>query len=342
MELDEIMQETIQIHEEDFYSKKFFYSYSSLSKLMWNPQVFYQMYVLGNREEKVEAHLVQGKLIHALLLEPDKIEEQFVVSPANLPTGNLRTVIDRVYRHHVELANNGDPREKFEEFQDAILDVMRDMNYHQSLKTDQQRLDKVMTTDAYSYWAFLKMKGGKTLVDQETMDFCKTAAEIVRTNTSLMKLIGDGVTEFDNKTVYNEMYVELPLTNKNYGFKGFIDNIVIDNDSKIVYINDLKTTSKDLKDFSESVEYYNYWMQAVIYTIMVSMIFSYLIDQGYQVKFHFVVIDRTFQSYAFPVSDATMHQWLDRFYAFMSKVEWHYENRSYELPYEFAVGSVVL
>jgi len=42
MELETIMEESVQILEKDFYSKKFFYSYSSLNKLMWSPQVFYQ------------------------------------------------------------------------------------------------------------------------------------------------------------------------------------------------------------------------------------------------------------------------------------------------------------
>ena len=36
------------------------------------------------------------------------------------------------------------------------------MIYHQSLKTDQQRLDKIFTAESYNYWAFLKTKGTKT------------------------------------------------------------------------------------------------------------------------------------------------------------------------------------
>lgn len=342
MELEAIMQESIELHEEQFFNNKFFYSYSSLNKLMWNPQAFYQMYVLGIREEKLDAHLVQGKLIHALLLEPEKFDEQFIVSPSNLPTGNLRTVVDRVFRHHVEVSSQGDPREKLEEFEGAILDVMRDMNYHQSLKTDQQRLDKILTADAFNYWAFLKMKAGKTLIDQETLDFCKTAAELVKSNKDIMDLIGANTTEFDNKVVYNEMYMEIPLDSKSYGFKGIIDNIVLDHDNKVIYINDIKTTSKDLKDFQDSIEYYGYWLQAVVYLIMITKVYGYLIDQGFQLKFHFIVIDRAFQTYAFPVSETTLTSWLERFKKLMEKVEWHYENKSYDLPYEFANGLVVL
>lgn len=343
MELEQLMQEGIELQEKEFYAKKFFYSYSSLNKLLWNPQVFYQMYVLGLKEEKTDAHLVQGKLIHLLLLEPEKFAENFMLSPSTLPTGNLRTVLDRVYRHHVELTRSGDDRTELEEFRDAILDILRDMNYHQSLKTDQQRLDKIFITESLNYWAFLKTRGNKTLVDQETYDFCASAVEIIKTNKDVCHLIGCDVTDFDNREVVNELELTIDFPDKSYGFKGIIDNIVVDHNSKIIYVNDIKTTSKDLKDFSESIEYYSYWMQCVIYMIMASKYFNYLVEQQqYQMKFHFVVIDRTYQTYAFPVSESTMTKWLDRFGKVLEQAEWHYVNRSYDLPYEFAKGLVVL
>ena len=342
MELESIMQESVEVLEKDFYNKKFYYSYSSLNKLIWNPQVFYQMYVLGLREEKREQHLLQGKLIHLLLLEPEKFNEEFMMTPGSLPTGNLRTVIDRVFRHHVELARNGDDRTELPQFDGAILDVMKDMNYFQNLKTDQQRLDKIVTPEAISYWQFLQTKGDKTLVDPDTLKFCQDAVEIIKTNEQVCNLIGCNVTEFDNKEVINEKDILIDLPNRAYGLKGIIDNLVIDHDNKIIYVNDIKTTAKDLKDFPESIEYYSYWLQSVIYMIMIGTVYNNLISSGYQVKFHFVVIDRTFQSYAFPVSEKTLNKWLDRFQECTQKAEWHYQNRSYELPYEFAQGLVVL
>lgn len=342
MELESIMQESVELMEKEFYNKKMYFSYSSLNKLTWNPQVFYQMYVLGMKEERVESHLVQGKIIHALLLEEDKFNDLFIVSPTSLPTGNLRTVVDRVFNHYKELSRNGDPREKLEEFDKAILDVLVDMNYHQSLKTDQQRLDKILTPEAFNYWAFLQMKQDKIIIDADTLKFCQSAVEIIKTNQHVCNLIGMNITEFDNKQVINESYIELDLAKKDYGLKGIIDNIVIDHDNKVIYINDIKTTSKDLKDFSESIEYYSYWMQAVIYMTLVSKELDNLVESGYTARFHFVVIDRAFQSYAFPVTEKTMNSWLDRFNAILEKAEWHYHNKNYELPYEFAQGLVVL
>ena len=342
MELEALMEESIKIMENDFYSKKFYLSYSSLNKLIWNPAVFYQMYVMGIKEERQDAHLVQGKIIHALLLEPEKFNEQFIVSPDTLPTGNLRIVIDRVFSHHKELKKNGDERVNLDEFGNAILDVMKDMNYHQSLKTDVQRLDKVITMEGNNYWDFLQKKGSKVLIDKESFDFCSNAIEIIKTNKQVCSLIGCNNTEFDNKLIHNELTIQVDVPNRIFGLKGIIDNIVIDNDKKIIYINDIKTTSKDLKDFPETVEFYSYWMQAVIYCTLVTLKFQHLTDNGYTIKFHFVVIDKMFQTYAFPVSDGTLVQWLDRLNKCLDKADWHYIRREYDLPYEFATGAVSL
>jgi hypothetical protein len=342
MELESIMEESVELLEKSFYNKKFYYSYSSLNKLLWSPQVFYQLYVLGLKEERMEQHLLQGKLIHLLLLEPEKFNQKFIMTPLTLPKDNLKVVIDRVYRHHAELKRNGDERAELAEFEGAILDVMKDMNYHQSLKTDQQRLDKIITPEGISYWSFLQKKGDKTLVDAETYKYCSDAVEIIKTNDKVCKLIGCSISEFENKKVINELEASVDFSSKSYGLKGIIDNVVIDHDEKMIYINDIKTTSKELKDFSESVEYYSYWLQAVIYMIMVNFLFNDLLGQGYQVKFHFVVIDKMFQSYAFPVSEETLNKWLDRFHQCIEKAEWHLKNKSYELPYEFANSLVVL
>jgi len=342
MELEDLMEENIKIMEDSFYKKKFYFSYSSLNKLLWNPAVFQQMYIFNIREEKQEAHLVQGKMIHCLLLEPENFTNQFVISPSNLPTGNIRTVIDRVFSHHKDLKNNGDERTELVEFSDAIIDIMSDMNYHQSLKTDQQRLDKIINPDSLNYWAFLKTKGDKILIDQESYDFCFNAVELIKLNKKVCQLLGLNVSEFDNIGVMNEYPVQIDFPNRPFGLKGIIDNIVLDHDKKIIYINDIKTTSKDLKDFPETIEFYNYWMQAVIYCSMVNVIYQDLMAAGYEMKFHFIVIDRNFQTYPFLVKESTLVGWLDKLTQCLDKAEWHYVNRNYELPYEFATDSITL
>jgi hypothetical protein len=340
--LEQIMQESIEIMENDFYAKPFKFSYSSLNKLMWNPQAFYQMYVLGNREEKTESYLVNGKIIHCLLLEPEKFDQQFIVSPGKLPTDSTRSVVDRVYAHATELQANGDQRTEFTDFSDAVLDVLKDINLHQSLKTDQQRIDKMYTSEAMNYWEFLKAKGNKTLIDQETYEFCSTGVDLIKLNKEVCELIGCNLNDFSNKEVFNELPVDITINDKPFGLKGIIDNILIDHDAKIININDIKTTSKELKDFPESIEFYNYWMQAAIYSTIIAIKFLNLIDRGYQLKFHFVVIDRNYQVYPFPVSENTLNNWFDRLNTTLEKANWHYTNKSYDLPYDFALHKVTL
>lgn len=342
MELEDLMNESIEKLERDFYSKKFYFSYSSLNKLMWSPAVFHQLYVLGIKDEKTDTHLIQGKIIHALLLEPEKFQDNFIISPDNLPTGNPKIVVDRIFSHHQELAKNGDQRTMLSEFMDAIIDVMKDMNYHQNLKTDQQRIDKILTAESENYWNFLRAKGSKTLIDQQSYDFCMNAVDMIKTDKQLCSLLGCDLNDFDNKEVHNELALSLDIPNRTFGLKGIVDNLVIDHDQKVLYINDVKTTSKDLKDFPETIEFYAYWMQAVIYCTMVGLYFSNLMEMGYRIKFHFIVIDRMFQTYAFPVSESTLSSWLTRLDNQLDKAEWHYTNKSYDLPYEFATGSVTL
>lgn len=335
-----------QTHEdaiEAFYSKPFQFSYSSLNKLLWNPAAFYQMYVLGLREEMTESYIVQGKVIHTLLLEPERFDDQYIVSPSKLPSDNIKVIIDRVFQHHTELAAQGDKRDLLGQFAPAIIDIMADMNFYQSLKTDQQRLEKVITEESILYWSFLKSRTGKTLVAYDTIEYCKNAVEIVKSNQEVCDLLGYGTTSFDLKDIHNEQYMEIKqLGDRPFGLKGILDNLVIDHEKKIIYINDVKTTSKDLVNFPDSIEAFSYWMQAAIYFTMVTTEYKSLIEQGYNVEFRFIAIDRMFHTYAFPVSTATMEKWVDKLFVQLDKAHWHYENRAYGLPYDLDNKLVVL
>ncbi len=125
--------------EEEFYNKKFFFSYSSLSKLLYSPKLFYSQYVLKQREEKTDAHLIEGKVIHCLLLEEDKFNEKFIISPLLLPSDNIKGLVDRVFRIAKE---NNQLDLDLKDHKDSILAILTEINLHQSLKTDDQRIDQ--------------------------------------------------------------------------------------------------------------------------------------------------------------------------------------------------------
>ena len=80
--------------EEEFYAKDFNFSYSSLNKLFFVPSIFYREYILQDKEVKTDKHLIEGKLLHLLLLQPEKLNDEFSIVPSKVPSDNVRKVLN--------------------------------------------------------------------------------------------------------------------------------------------------------------------------------------------------------------------------------------------------------
>lgn len=316
--------------EENFYNKKFHFSYSGFNKLLFAPSAFYKHYILNQREDKMEQHLIEGSLLHCLLLEEDKFHDKYVVSPVNLPGDSIKNVVDKVFVRAL-VNNNLDLSLEQNEFE--ILDILKEINLYQSLKTDAQRVEKVVTDASISYYNFLATKGDKAVIDEDTLNKVKGYAEIVRSNEKITSLLNIGGT-------YSQSEVPLVMdTQYDFGLRGFVDNINIDHDAKVIYINDLKTSGKLLQDFPETIDYYKYWLQAAVYCRLVRANYSL---GNYKIKFHFIVVDKLTQCYAFEVSTVTLNSWMDKLDEIMKIADYHYANRKFDLPYEYEVGNVIL
>ena len=296
---------------------------------MYVPNSFYKHYILGDREDRLDSHLIEGRALHCLLLEEEKFNDQFVVSLATLPGDNARKVIDKVYALSCQDGCDGIPLSSHEV---VILDVLREINLHQSLKTDQQRIEKMLTVENINYYEFLKSKGSKTVIDQETYDRLKGYVEIILSNDSVTSLL-----QLGSPNSWSEVPLEAE-TKFSFGLKGIIDNYVYDPETKVVTINDFKTTGKTISEFRETVEYYKYWMQAAMYYKLIQANFTGLKE----IRFNFIVIDKYQQVFAFPVCAATLHSWIWNLDEILKKAEYHYTSRRYDLPYDYIVNKVTL
>tara|TARA_B110000503_G_C7168453_1_gene423092 strand:- start:1213 stop:2217 length:1005 start_codon:yes stop_codon:yes gene_type:complete len=323
--------------EDKFYSQPFSFSYSGLSKLLYSPRLFYNHYILQEREESLGQHLVEGKAIHCLLLDNGSFDNQFIVSLSNLPSTSTKTVIDKLFYEKKIVAG------ELKDHEQIILEILREINLHQSLKTDQQRTDKILNDEAKSYWIFLNQKGTKDLLDQETLDRCKQSVETLKKDKYINELMGLTPSDFELQEIFNEQLIEISLKNKPFGLKGVLDNIVLDYTNKTVFVNDLKTSGKTLSEFRESIQYYNYNLQSAIYSILVSYKFKELFDQGWKLQFSFVVIDKYQQVGIIEISDATLLEWCSDLETVFAKATIHYESRDYSKPSEFiAQGKVII
>lgn len=320
--------------EEEFYSKDSFnFSYSSLNKLIFSPSLFYKDYILQDREIKTDKHLIEGKLIHCLLLEQEEFENKFALVPGKTPSDSIRKVMMSMveFTHEQELKNVRDH---------VILDALKKMNLYQSLKTDESRIAKVKVDDYDPYWKFL-FNESKDVIDQDTYNRCQKQVEIIRSNKDVMDLFGNGKVntgtdfELDTEERYVEKYLQCSLKgSESFGLHGYIDYYKIDRDKKQITICDLKTTSKTISDFSETVDFYNYWLQAAIY---MKLVYSNVDKeaQNYDFLFKFVVVDKYNQVYVFEVLKSTMSKWAQGLTEMLYRANFHWNSRNYSLPYDF-------
>jgi hypothetical protein len=326
---------------EQFYKSDFYFSYSSINKLLYSPAAFYKHYILNQREDSVDAHLVAGKVVHCLLLEPKNFDKEFIVIPSNLPKDNNRLLVDEVFKVY---QSQPDTDLTLADFPDSIITVLLGINLHQSLKTDEGRIAKMVTEQNTQYFEFLKVKQGKTIVDQSTLDTAKESVELLRQHATVRSLMQLDSDIDENIKIYNEEGVQVSSSKYKFGFKGILDNVVMDYNTKTLFINDLKTTGKAIQDFPDSVQYFKYWIQAVMYKQL--SLGKYLKDLpdklDWKVVITFIVIDRANLIYPFQVSDETLKVWEEEFKKILTVVDYHYTNKDFTLPYELATGSVKL
>lgn len=330
------------ILETEFFGTPFFFSYSSLNKLLYSPQLFYRHYVLKQKEEEIGVALVEGKLIHCLLLDPESLEEQFLLLPGTIPSDNPKKVIESVYQHYrSEPVVKDNPT--LEDYKSKILEVLKEVNLYQSLKTDEQRLEKILTDANKEYFSFLLKREGKTIIDISTLEHCLSVVEHLKIHPTIPSLIGQNADQ--NVQVFNELPMQMDLGDYPFGIKGIIDNLVIDVDKKVIRINDLKTTSKTISEFQDTVEFYKLWLQAALYKHMVTKEFienNNLDSKEWKITFTFIVVDKYTQIYPFEVSEDTMNLWTSKMHDTLEEARWHYDNRNFDLPSAFARGQVFL
>lgn len=321
--------------ENEFYNKEFSFSYSSLNKLLFSPSLFYKDYILFDREQKTEKYLIEGKLVHCILFEPEEVKNKFNLVPGKTPSDNVVKVL-----RNMQLHTNA---EKLNEVDDSvILDSLKECNLYQSLKLDEARIAKIRTEDAEEYWTFMN-NSNIDVIDQDTLDKCTEYVEIIKANPDVMELFASSGSDFelDPVTSYAEKMLNCKLKDKSFGLKGIIDYYKIDDDKELITICDLKTTGKTISDFKETVDFYKYWLQAAIYC---KLVFENIPkeQQHYDFIYKFVVIDKYKQVYVFDVSQNTLSSWTNGLSEVLKVADYHYTEKNYSLPYEFLVNKISL
>jgi len=256
------MTDKEQIFKDKYDRGEFKFSYSSMNRLRFSPKLFYKDYVLKDREVRTEKHLIEGRLLHLLLLQPDNFKNDFALLPGKIPSDAVRRVLNEVKGNAV-----GD----LEDLEPEIISALKHQNLYQSIKDDSKRLSKVLTDDNKEYFKFLLVSEGKDIIDQDMYDRTLERVEIVKSKKDIMDLLDPVITDFelDETESFAESYLECDLRDIKFGLKGYVDKYIIDHKKRAITIIDIKTSGKSIVSFVDTVDYYNYWMQAAVYTMLV-------------------------------------------------------------------------
>ena len=112
---------------DNFYKKDFYFSYSSINKLLFSPRMFYNHYVLKQKEDSTDSHLVIGRVLHCLLLEPANFDNQFAVMTSKIPSETNKKIIDIIFKNHLSNANNN---LNLEDYSQEILAYLFEIQRH--------------------------------------------------------------------------------------------------------------------------------------------------------------------------------------------------------------------
>lgn len=341
--------------EAKFKTEKFYFSFSSLVKLLLDPRRFYKDYVLREREDISAKHLDIGSLLHCLVLEPENFEDNFVIMTKKVPGGKLKDVIDTVYKVYAKDAIKNNPAHTYSlpDFDTQILVELHEHDLYQGLvdakkatngvklTANEKRLEKALTPETEAYFKVLMESEKKTIVDMDMSMKARDKANAIMNNKKAMELLTSKSIKQD---VRKELELKVEAEGLPFGLKGILDCVKIDYETATIHIVDLKTTSKSLdqwkKDFATSE--YNYWLQPIVYKELLMAFVPKESATAWKFKIHYIVVDKINQVYCFPVSDKSLKNWELLAKGVYEIATWHLENHSYELPYEYEQDLVEL
>jgi hypothetical protein len=325
--------------EEEFFSNKFLLSYSGLNKLLFSPDAFYRHYVLRQREDTQTQAMIEGSLLHCLLLQPDEFDELYILNHEDLPSPAQQSLMNHLFGYYKADLEDGSQREELSEYEGEILEYLTEINLYQSLKNDTGRLAKILTEKNETYWEYLKKAEGRTVIDFDTYNHITEAVDRIKSNPTVMECLGFFADSMNGIKTMNELELALPDTEYEFGLRGIIDNLVFDPGKKEIRINDLKSTTKNLSSFTESIDYYKYWIQASMYYKLVRELFAKKPEyEGWTITYRFIVVDKYCATGIIRITADTRLEWENATDELLKQADYHFKKRDFKLPYEFLIN----
>lgn len=245
-----------------------------------------QRYLEGFSNEYNES-LLLGTTVHTNILQPDEFE---LSEYDKKPSGKLGYFVEKMYYW----------RKKGKTILEAISLASNDANYYKDKIT--HKIFRNALEQGFDYYYNLMI--GTFNSDKEVLilskDLLNRAHQCINSianSYSIQKILRQN--DFEEKQFYNEiaMFSDVEVTfpdGKKHiiKVKGKLDSVVWDPETKILYLNDIKTTSKPLEYFMD--KYYDgqcyegvwghhmYYAQVALYNVFLQKYFQEILHIDYK------------------------------------------------------------
>lgn len=315
--------------------------YISNSRLKWiNPLEEGTPELYQNPPRLNTTSLVNGSAVHECLLQPDEFE---LAPKLNKPTAKLGAVVEMVYSL----------RRKGWKLYDAIRESCNKVSYY--VNSIDKKIPSIIEKGISYYLARLEYdKQNKTKeqiflsdADYNTVFGC---LESCYNNKNFMSklhptdVFGDSIESYCEDALFMDFLVRYKDRCVTLPFKLKIDNWTIDEDSKTVTLNDLKTSGKFVGLFMDpeagSMEHYHYYRQMGVY----GMILWHYLEKtrgvnkntGWKLDVNMLVVQTIppYTSRCFPVNKTLLKRGINEFEQLMKRIA-YYEIFGYKKEVEF-------
>lgn len=266
-------------------------------------------------------------------MQPDDFE---ISDYQNKPAGKLGFFVEKVYEN----------RKSGMKIVDSIEKASIDANYYAG-KLTKKILRNAMKLGLDYY---LRLSNGefnpengkeKFVLSEKLYDSAHSCINSINRNGAIQRILSQNL--FEPKEFYNEiaLFSDIEVVFPDgvstiIRFKGKLDSVVWDPEKKILYLNDIKTTSKGLSYFMGYIyndvpydgvfEHRSYYTQLYIYSVLLQMYFQKILGiDDYTLYTNIFAVETTgeYRSESFRINNSYIELGKKEFKELMVRLAWH-------------------
>lgn len=266
-------------------------------------------------------------------MQPDDFE---ISDYQNKPAGKLGFFVEKVYEN----------RKSGMKIVDSIEKASIDANYYAG-KLTKKILRNAMKLGLDYY---LRLSNGefnpengkeKYVLSKKLYDSAHACIDSINRNGAIQRILSQNL--FEPKEFYNEiaLFSDIEVVFPDgvstiIRFKGKLDSVVWDPEKKILYLNDIKTTSKGLSYFMGYIyndvpydgvfEHRSYYTQLYIYSVLLQMYFQKILGiDDYTLYTNIFAVETTgeYRSESFRINNSYIELGKKEFKELMVRLAWH-------------------